>query len=108
MTPAPQYYPVTKDELNFIKNDCEHPETDSCEGCELDTPEGCTFVGANILMDEVLSRPPVSASSDVLDTLERKFIVLNQQGDFRPWNIGHIRDVIAELRNQQTKEREQG
>jgi hypothetical protein len=44
------------------------------------------------------------SSEKVLEELERKFIVLNQQGNFCPWNIGHIRDVIAELR---TKEREQ-
>jgi len=44
-----------------------------------------------------------SGAGAVLDELERKFIVLNRQGNFRPWNIGHIRDVIAELRSK-TKE----
>jgi hypothetical protein len=121
-TPVPQYYPVTKDELNFIKNDCMHPETDSCEGCELDTPEGCTFVGANILMDEVLSRPPISASSDVLDELMKwlyeegmKFEkICDSEANFvnatgacaRRAQCYYTIEKLKELR-QQTKEREQ-
>jgi hypothetical protein len=54
-----KYYPVTKEELDQIKNDCVHPETDSCDGCEFDSfePPICRFIGANALMDEVLSRP---------------------------------------------------
>ena len=26
------YYPVTKEELDMIKNDCAHPETSTCDG----------------------------------------------------------------------------
>ena len=58
------YYPVTKEELDMIKNDCAHPEADSCDGCEYAgefdeyraSRVGCNFKGANALMDEVLAR----------------------------------------------------
>lgn len=64
--PEPVYYPVTKAELNQIKNDCANPEMDSCDGCDYAggaddkraSGIGCTFKGANILMDEVCARPP--------------------------------------------------
>ena len=54
------HHPVTKEELDKIKNDCIEPMRDNCEGCEcwngtLKFP--CEFIGANALMDEVLSRP---------------------------------------------------
>ena len=57
-----EYYPVTEKELDQIKNDCAHPETELCNGCEYEETRTnkcslCTFKGANILMDEVLSRP---------------------------------------------------
>ena len=70
-----KYYPVTADELNKIKNDCIYPETDACpKGCEAGLDGDCAF-SANILMDEVLSRSPVSSakkSDAVLDELERR------------------------------------
>jgi hypothetical protein len=51
------YYTVTKDELDMIKNDCAYPTKLDCEGCEYDDPLcGCKWKGANILMDEVLAR----------------------------------------------------
>lgn len=59
-----KYYLVTKKELDMIKNDCAHPEVNSCDGCEYADGEdltrasglGCNFIGANLLMDEVLER----------------------------------------------------
>jgi hypothetical protein len=60
------YHPVTKEELDMIKNDCAHSETNACDGCEYEGKSDhnpitsfnpCTFKGANALMDEVLSRP---------------------------------------------------
>jgi hypothetical protein len=78
MTPAPQYYPVTKDELNFIKNDCIHPESDKCldECTAWNSKELVCDFGANLLMDSVLAREPcptttTSASSDVLELLKK-------------------------------------
>jgi len=68
-----EYHPVTEKELDMIKNDCAHPETESCDGCEC-WGEGhnlpCSFIGANALMDEVLTRP------DPLEILEawRRFM----------------------------------
>lgn len=55
------YYPVTRDELNKIKNDCIHPASDGCpDDCEnLDEEIGCKF-SANALMEEVLDRKPIS------------------------------------------------
>lgn len=56
----PDYYPVTKDELDMIKNDCAYPTKLDCEGCDYDDSLiGCNFKGANALMDEVLSRKTV-------------------------------------------------
>ena len=54
------YYLVTKEELYMIKNDCKYPLSAGCDGCEYARPEEtnpCTFIGANALMDEVLTRP---------------------------------------------------
>ena len=55
-----QYYLVSEEELNWIKNDCRHPLPPGCDGCEYARPEEanpCIFKGANALMDEVLTRP---------------------------------------------------
>lgn len=64
MTPRPQpeYFPVTREELNLIKNDCCHPEVDTCDRCEYasDGELPCTWKGANALMDEILTRTPRS------------------------------------------------
>lgn len=55
------HHPVTKEELDMIKNDCAYPEKPYCEGCKYDGTNDedlpCKFKGANALMDEVLSRP---------------------------------------------------
>ncbi len=52
-----EYFPVTKEELDMIKNDCLHPEAESCDGCNMGDPLiGCKWKGANVLMDEVLLR----------------------------------------------------
>jgi hypothetical protein len=121
-TPAPQYYPVTKDELNFIKNDCIHPESDKClDDCTAwNSKELVCDFGANILMDEVLSRQPISASSDkVLDegiALIQKRIdgifeayrgETNEKLTQRPYDMADGMDeaikMLKELR-QQTKE----
>jgi hypothetical protein len=110
MTPAPQYYPVTKDELNFIKNDCIHPESDKClDDCTAwNSKELVCDFGANILMDEVLSRPPVSASSDkVLDKAIDKITAQLNDRDRKWKGMQKSIEILAELR-QQTKEREQG
>ena len=55
-----QYYLVSEEELDWIKNDCGHPLSPGCDWCEYARPEEvnpCTFKGANALMDEVLTRP---------------------------------------------------
>lgn len=57
-------YLVTKKELDMIKNDCAYPTRQFCDGCEYadgEDPErasglGCNFIGANALMDIVLTR----------------------------------------------------
>lgn len=59
------YFLVSAEELNEIKNDCAHPEKLYCEGCEYagdpdDTRAsalGCNFKGANALMEEVMTHP---------------------------------------------------
>jgi hypothetical protein len=66
MTPESQqeYFPITKEELYRVKNDCIHPELDACsEICEHfhrtgDVP--CTF-SVDVLIDEILSRPHTKA-----------------------------------------------
>lgn len=64
--PTPErMYLVSERELDQIKNDCAYPETESCIGCPLADGKdntrasglGCKFIGANALMEEVLSRP---------------------------------------------------
>jgi hypothetical protein len=65
-------YSVTKEELDMIKNNCAYPESQFCDGCEYadgEDPErasglGCNFIGANALMDEVLTRKQPSADHD--------------------------------------------
>lgn len=65
-------YSVTKEELDMIKNNCAYPESQFCDGCEYadgEDPErasglGCNFIGANALMDEVLTRKQPSAEHD--------------------------------------------
>jgi hypothetical protein len=60
-----KYYPVTKDELDQIKNDCYYPTVLSCDGCDFEDEQiGCNWKGANILEDEILTRV------DPLDLLE--------------------------------------
>lgn len=60
-----KYYPVTKEELDQIKNDCYYPSVLSCDDCEfVDEMIGCNWKGANILEDEILAR------IDPLDLLE--------------------------------------
>lgn len=60
-----KYYPITKDELTQIKNDCYYPIALSCDACEFaDETIGCNWKGANILEDEILERV------DPLDLLE--------------------------------------
>lgn len=57
-------YLVTKKELDMIKNDCAYPTRQFCDCCEYaegEDPErasglGCNFIGANALMDIVLTR----------------------------------------------------
>lgn len=68
-------YLVTKDELNWIKNDCRYPHSVSCEGCEYtsDGDNPCTWKGANILMDEIIETRlynPQEQMEKVLDELE--------------------------------------
>ena len=65
----PEYFLVTRKELDLIKNDCEYPERQFCDGCEYADGEddtrasglGCNFEGANAVMDRVLSRPAPAA-----------------------------------------------
>lgn len=69
------YFPITKQELSLIKNNCFHPETDSCDGCEYasmgELP--CTWKGANVLEDEILSRNSIqSVREKVIGELEEK------------------------------------
>ena len=51
------YFLVSREKLNQIKNDCANPDRLDCENCEYWDEENnalCIFRGANILMDEVL------------------------------------------------------
>jgi len=58
------YFLVTKEELDQIKNDCLYPLRESCDGCDcaedIDGSRasgvGCSFIGANALMDKVMKR----------------------------------------------------
>lgn len=64
-----EYFPITKQELSLIKNDCYHPDTTSCEGCEFTSndpiaPSPCTWKGANVLEEEILSRQPIQNEFD--------------------------------------------
>ena len=60
-----QYFPITKQELSLIKNNCYHPETDSCDGCELACDEmGCSWMGANALEEEILTRNPYQSETE--------------------------------------------
>jgi hypothetical protein len=56
-----EHFPITKQELSLIKNNCFHPETDSCDGCEFacddEKANPCSWIGANGLEEEILSRP---------------------------------------------------
>lgn len=58
---TPEYFLITKDELNWIKNNCAHPETISCDGCEFACDDEkscpCSWIGANALEEEILTRP---------------------------------------------------
>jgi hypothetical protein len=50
------FYPVTELEMRQIQNDCRYPERDGCDGCPSENDDiGCDF-GANILIDEILTR----------------------------------------------------
>jgi len=72
-----QYFPITKQELSLIKNNCYHPETDSCDGCEYASykDKGCTWKGANILEEEILTRNPYQSERDtVLELLRLKYV----------------------------------
>jgi hypothetical protein len=90
MTPAP--HPLRCETCNKATSEILENGAIRCKGNYL-SPDYVRFISE-------MGCASHSASSDkVLDELERKFIVLNQQGNFRPWNIGHIRDVIAELRH---------
>jgi len=69
-----EYYPITKEELSFIKNNCAIPETDSCDGCEFACDDEkscpCSWLGANGLEEQILSRHPYQSERDnVLDEL---------------------------------------
>lgn len=97
-----EYFPITKQELSLVKNNCFHPETDSCDGCEnaSDGDLPCTWEGANILEEKILFRPTVKDEVNlILDDLENKFREANQKGDFRLWNIGHIEEIIRDYRS---------
>lgn len=53
------------------------------------------------------SHSSTTSAEKVLDDLKKTFQEINKEGGFRPWNLGHIEDVIrdfkAELRQQEKK-----
>ena len=63
-----EYYAITKEELSFIKNNCARPETDSCDGCKFVCDDEkscpCSWIGANGLEEEILSRQPYQSERD--------------------------------------------
>jgi len=105
MTDTPLFL-ISREEMDMIKNDCAYPDKQYCEGCKYagdpdDTRAseiGCTFKGANALMDEVLQRPLSNVLNEdkkkLLDDLCNLFRWTNKEGNFRPWNIGHIEQVL--------------
>ena len=86
-----KYYPVTKDELDQIKNDCYYPTVLSCDGCNFEDEQiGCNWKGANVLMDEILERTPISSDGEPMELPEempftsdeipmRKFVITDAQ-----------------------------
>lgn len=110
MTDTPTFL-ISREELDQVKNDCAYPEKPYCEGCAYcDEDEditrasgfGCQFKGANALMDEVLTHPLETElkteRKKILDDLCNLFRWTNKTGNFRPWNIGHIEQVIRTYR----------
>jgi hypothetical protein len=58
----------------------------------------------NIVMTEedykwIIDKTTQAEREKVLDDLTNQFRQLNEAGNFRPWNIGHIEEVIREYRN---------
>jgi hypothetical protein len=69
-----EYFPITKQELSLIKNNCFHPETDSCDGCEYvsDGDLPCTWEGANRLEEKILFRITMKDEIDIaIDDLRK-------------------------------------
>ena len=75
-----EYFLITKEELDQIKNDCAFPETPNCDGCEYAgdfdpvraSGVGCVFKGANALMDEIIKRSLLKEHDSVIQKDERK------------------------------------
>lgn len=78
-----EYFLITKEELDQIKNDCAFPETPNCDGCEyagdFDSARasrlGCLFKGANALMDEIIKRPLLKEHDTAIRESERKELI---------------------------------
>lgn len=92
------YHPVTREELDMIKNDCFQPDKE-CEGCEYDGEVDCTF-NAKTLIVEILERP------DRLALLEewRKYMPDKIHGNV--WDEEY--KIIKQLRTNPEAMREQG
>jgi hypothetical protein len=105
-----KYYPVTKEELDWIKNDCRYPMRQFCDDCKLagvydgDRASGlaCKWKGANALMEEVLSRP------DPLTLLEAWFKWYCTTHDTSIGLKDATHYMIIQLRTNPSAVREQG
>lgn len=95
-----KYYPITRKELDQIKNDCEYPEESLCDGCKSLNEHGCTFKGANILMDEVLERR--DPFEILLAWADRMYEL---QGDIE---IVCVKDFVKDLRDHPERVIERG
>jgi hypothetical protein len=111
-----EYFPITKQELSLIKNNCFHPETDSCDGCEYTCDDEksvpCSWIGANGLEDKILERQPYNEQSIRQDATEKVLgrIELWCEGYFNTGyegSVGELNDIkryIKQLRRESKQE----
>ena len=96
-----EYYPITKQELSLIKNNCYHPETDSCDGCELVCDEmGCLWMGANALEEEILTRNPYQSERDTVLDIICEWLRYNDPKGLYHYIKNELRQKVGELQYQ--------
>jgi hypothetical protein len=112
--PQPQYYLITRDELDIIKNDCYHPDWEKCDNCEYCDPNSdlvCILKCANELMDEVLTSPSRSEQeirkderAKVLSEMFEKYMEKRTTPDYHVLLASDFEDIIDELSEQGERE----